>query len=254
MRPDMFKIIVERPRHGRMSTGGSDYPRGQLKNRWAPDLEAAPHTESMGGTYRDKGLNENLRPLVRFLRANVGRPWDKVRSEIAAHVSCRSAVQKHVLDHLRDYVKEDVHVEGRMVLFKGWKAFEPLVSRGAWVRFYVCPRTGLLRLAPVSRKRRPSARPPDRRILSEERELRRIKGVWYEITVAPIPREKTRCRDVFDVVERAMVGSSHQKGEGNVLWRTGRYAADKRQLNAREIVRYRLRSPGGDANAAARGR
>ena len=83
---------------------GSDYPRGRLKNLWAPDLEAAPRTESMGGRYAHKWFNENLRPLVRFLSANVGRPWDKVRSEIGAHVSCRSAVQKHVLDHLRDSI------------------------------------------------------------------------------------------------------------------------------------------------------
>jgi hypothetical protein len=244
MRPDMFKVIVERPRRGRMSTGGSDYPRGHLKNRWAPDLEAAPRTESMGGTCAHKWLNENLRPLVRFLRANVGRPWDKVRSEIAAQVSCRSALQKHVLDHLRDYVKEDVRVEGRTVVFKGWRGFEPLVSRGTWVRFYVCPRTRLLRLAPVvPRKRPPSASPPDRRILSEERELRRLDGVWYEVIVAPIPGEELPLGGVFDVVERVVVGSPYQTtSESNVLWRTGRYAMSKRQLNAREIARHGLRS------------
>jgi hypothetical protein len=48
----MFKVIVERPRWGRAATGGSDYPRGRLRNAWRPkrgaDLEAAPLREGMG--------------------------------------------------------------------------------------------------------------------------------------------------------------------------------------------------------------
>jgi hypothetical protein len=147
----MFKVIVERPRWGRATTGGSDYPRGRRRNAWRPkqreDRDAAPLRESMGKGYAWKELNENLRPLVRFLRANVGRPWNKVRSEIAAHLSCRSAVQKHVLDHLRGYVNEDVRLDGKAVICREGNL--PLVSRGSRLYFYECPRSGLLRLAPV---------------------------------------------------------------------------------------------------------
>jgi hypothetical protein len=88
----MSKVIVERPRLRFPLRNGSAYPRGHLENRWAPDFENAPRIESMGGTYREKWLNENLQPLVRFLRSHVGRRWDDVYSEIAARISCRSAV------------------------------------------------------------------------------------------------------------------------------------------------------------------
>jgi len=148
MRSDMSKVIVERPRWS--GHGCGDYPRGYLENRWGPDLENAPRMEAMGRRYAQKCLNENLQPLVRFLRKHVGRPWNKVRSEISAQLSCSSAVQKHVLDHLKDFVRTDVVLRGKEVLVTSFlHGYVPLVSRGMRLRFYVCPRTGILRLAPV---------------------------------------------------------------------------------------------------------
>jgi hypothetical protein len=237
MRSDMSKVIVERPRRRIPLKGMSAYPRGQLKNRWAPNLEDAPRTESMGGTYADKRLNENLQPLVRFLRSCVGRRWDEVHSEMASQISCRSAVQKHVLDHLRDYVVQTVWLERGVPYCKGWRGPEALTSWGMRFRFYVEPGTRILRLAPFARRkgRRGSEADPDRRVLSGDRELRRVAGVWYEIGVAPIPRDQDA--GAFDVLERSWTSSRRD----NVLWRTGRYAASKRQLSAREIVRAGLK-------------
>jgi hypothetical protein len=34
----------------------------------------------------------------------VGRPWNKVYSEIAAHLRADNTVQQHVRDHLRNFV------------------------------------------------------------------------------------------------------------------------------------------------------
>jgi hypothetical protein len=244
MRSDMSKVIVERPRLRNPLRAGSAYPRGYLENRWAPDLENAPRTESMGGRYAKKRLNENLAPLVRFLRSNVGRPWDDVHSEIAARISCRSAVQKHVLDHLRDYVVKHVSVEGGAVFYMGYRGLEPLVSSGGRLRFYVEPRTGALLLAPCTARNRRSRRDvdPGRRILSRERELRRIEGVWYDIAVAPIPREIDARAACFDVIERTgLSGSAFDANVSNVLWRAGRFAARKRQLCTKELERFGLR-------------
>jgi hypothetical protein len=152
MRDDMAKVIVERPRMRFPLKNGSAYPRGSLKNDWYPDYEDAPKRESYGhGRYAEKRLNENLQPLVRFLRSNVDRPWNKVRSEIAARISCNSAVQKHVLDHLAHFVAEHVVRRDREVFlaqrFSHGLGDEPLRSRGMRMEFYVDPRSGLLRLA-----------------------------------------------------------------------------------------------------------
>ena len=233
MRSDMSKVIVERPRSG----GPGTYPRARLRDAWS-SLDEAPLIESMGGRYQNKYLNENLRPLARFLRSNVGRPWNKVRSEIAASLSCDSAVQKHVLDHLRDYVHEHVRVHGRDVLVENdigwWGPKGPLVSRGSYWSFYVCPRTGLLRLAPPLRKQKAVAPDPDRRVLGSDRELRRIDGVWYEVSVAPIPATGV------GVAERATLTRAMRE---DPLWASGRCAASKRQLGTREIRRFGLREP-----------
>ena len=94
MRSDMAKVIVERPRMRVPKRAGSWYPRGSLKAVFQSDYELAPKREGLGHIYGEKWLNENLQPLVRFLRSHVGRPWDKVRAEIAERVRPTSAVRR----------------------------------------------------------------------------------------------------------------------------------------------------------------
>src|ERR1700733_10559155 len=98
MREDMAQVIVERPRIK---------PYNHRKGR-SPDLENLPDHEGMrrGRALRGdrKQLNENLAPLRRYLEKQISRPWDKIYSEIAAHLRIDSAVQQHVRDHLCDFV------------------------------------------------------------------------------------------------------------------------------------------------------
>src|SRR6185369_13224308 len=100
MRSDMFEVIIERPRRdcGRCNKKGR---RGEaLRMQDAPVWE--PVSRGRGGKY----LNENLAPLRRFLSSCVGRRWDDVHREISAHIAARSAVQKHVMDHVKQMVEE----------------------------------------------------------------------------------------------------------------------------------------------------
>jgi hypothetical protein len=150
MRPDMFEVIIERPRGGAGREKGNR--RGERTER---AFERAPKREGMGMGRGTKWLNENLAPLRRFLRRRTGKPWSRVSSEMSAVLSMRSAVQKHVMDHVRQYVEEDV------VLVDGKPHYShsrhgrsgPLECHPRWPRFYVCPRTGLLREAPHLRPR-----------------------------------------------------------------------------------------------------
>src|SRR5262245_53004858 len=94
MRDDMFKVIVERPRVG-----------GSWKRERPRRLdEDAPAREPLSRGRGTKRLNENLAPLARWFRRQVGRPWNAVFSELCAVVSVRSAVQKHVRDHIEHLV------------------------------------------------------------------------------------------------------------------------------------------------------
>ena len=51
-----------------------------------------------------KSLNENLAPLVRFIRKRIGRRWDDVFSEICEHLDTGSTVKMHVREHLEDFI------------------------------------------------------------------------------------------------------------------------------------------------------
>jgi hypothetical protein len=182
MREDMAKVIVERPRIK---------PYNNRKGRRL-ELEDLPAHEGMrrGHAWRGerKQLNENLAPLRRYLAQQVGRPWNKVYSEIAAHLRVDSAVQQHVRDHLRDFValapRRNIH-DGRS-LFRGglW-----------WQRFYVDPATGLLcrtdRLSEEKVRRRSgqNRQPPPIKcvILAVDCELRLINDLWYEVRLAMLP-------------------------------------------------------------------
>jgi hypothetical protein len=98
MRKDMAKVIVTRARI---------LEDAARKGRSVPD-EIQPKSIGLRRHVRERGgfkvLNENLAPLRRYLEAQVGRPWDKVYSEIAANLRVSNTVQQHVRDHLKDFV------------------------------------------------------------------------------------------------------------------------------------------------------
>jgi hypothetical protein len=149
MRPDMCKVIVERPRYGsRLKKRKKHWKKGYRKyvsHEFA--RENLPRREPMLGAWRgkDKSLNEHLGPLKKFLRSQVGRPWDLVHRDLCEHISFANAVQSHVLDHLHCFVAQPVEVHGSRVI--------GTVSAGLRGRtlqkgdMYVCPKTGLLKVA-----------------------------------------------------------------------------------------------------------
>src|SRR5689334_8741261 len=108
MRPDMAKVIVERPRYG----GGLKFQRNADRKWQCLPVDERPRAEAIKARWRQskvqpKRLNENLAPLRRFLRSRVGRPWDEVYSEICERINRDSAVQLHIWQHLWDYVETD---------------------------------------------------------------------------------------------------------------------------------------------------
>jgi hypothetical protein len=101
MRKDMSKVIVERPRHGHSAR---HCRLGRPSELEGADGEPLRMRVRSGRLRKTKSLNENLAPLQRFLEAQVGRPWNKIYSEIAQHLKPTSTVQQHVRDHLGDLV------------------------------------------------------------------------------------------------------------------------------------------------------
>jgi len=251
MRTDMFKVIVERPRGYKGTDAAADRRRNDFDG---------PQFLGMRAGYGYRALNENLRPLQRYLRSQVGRPWSKVYSEISRTIDRRSTVQQHVYQHIDNFVAVKVAwKDDRLVDLDAYGGIADLSQE-----LYVDPRTGVLRLNKNHRtwaqkcRERAAAHEAKvharRRIIDELAQLHLIDGEWYEIRFTPLPagawinvveHGRTVRRYVaplrFDVVRRCMTSAgegAHDRAElyGMRLI----YATAKRQLSHREKKSYGL--------------
>jgi hypothetical protein len=243
MRPDMAKILVERPRIGsRFKTRAKGY-----RKRWQrTSLDEAPMQESiyrLRGSTRD--LNEYLSPLVRFLHQQVGRPWNDVFSEICEHIRLDSAIQKHVRDHLFQYVQTVVEMRGGVPHYaSGYRGNigQPIVKRTSRFHlnndlFFVCPETGMLCEAPLGQLSSPEQRLPTT-ITRGEKTYHRADGIWYEIEyifwgeASPEQWEVNLHQQVADLSVENVVATYNREI----------VATRRRQLNSRELQRLKLRN------------
>jgi hypothetical protein len=245
MRPDMSKILVERPRPP------SRVPRGRDGRKFRDQSDAAFLPMKAG--YRDlKSLNENLRPLARYLQRHVGRPWDKVYSEMRAVIDSRNAVQRHILEHLDQYVAVHTRTVNGVLIDLGRQFFG---LRRLCQPLYVDPRTGLLRRNPEDpacrrtfqerQRARDSGRAQAWREVSAVCQLHRVNDCWFEVEIAPLPPLP---EPRWDVLRRRTVNIrtsiSHRREDEQstiaLYGRSGVYAVSKRQLGARAIRAYGL--------------
>jgi hypothetical protein len=231
MRADMAKVIVERPRLG----GGVRRPKGNRKRARLALADQLPMREGIKRQWQSwrKSLNEHLGPLRRYLQSQVGRPWNKVHSEISQHLRLDSAVQSHVLDHLDDYVAKHVEeIDGELYSWSGYSVGHRLRSP-----FYVCPRTGLLRenkqYRDGKRQRKKLQLPTDRVEIDAWHHYCRIGGVWYEVCLKPLNQEAI---GRWDVVLKTRV-DWQLMSELRERYGLPAFAVSKRQLNKREVVR-----------------
>jgi len=221
MRSDMFELLLERPRgyRGRHGRRAPSYPRAKLREK---HLEDAALVESYGAGYRTKWLAENLAPLRRWLGQQLGRPWDKVYSELSEHLSPNNAVKQHVRDHVDDFV--EVHVvehEGILYTATGTRI---MLYRGRRRVLYVCPRTGILR--ELVRSTRAA---PDRRALRGGRWLVRRGGTFVYVTTAPLDYGATNRAGRVCAFTKLPIGSRayrQKQHAGEIPWGWGAIATE----------------------------
>ena len=116
MRKDMSKVIVERPRLGHSAAGKKPGRTQALVDDDGEPIRAKGAREPKRPPVKTKNFNETLNPLKRYLASNVGRPWNKVYSEISEHLKPTSTVQQHVRDHLDDFVATKTRMKGGVVV------------------------------------------------------------------------------------------------------------------------------------------
>lgn len=192
MRADMPHLLVERGHAGRLWSLGSKGWEKRCRFRYRDDHDA-DGDGWLPPRHRPQ-FSENLAPLYRYLAAQVGRPWDRVYSEIRQRIDTGNAVQYHILQHLYDRLAVAVEQAEDGSLWHHWHGKRrPLEEWGGLV-LYVCPTSGLLRR--VRHRRRPTPRPdphPDRRPGPDpDSDYRRLQGQWYAVTWASDPSTGAR--------------------------------------------------------------
>jgi hypothetical protein len=258
LREDMYKVIVERPRRGK----DRDTNAKRLRDAWDGPMRLGTRA---GYGYRS--LNENLTPLRRYLHAQVGRPWNKVFSEICAGIDRRNTVQQHIHQHIRDFIALNVEVrDGQWVdLADRWKFLR--ADRGISQELYVDPRTGLIRrnksyrswryYATEREGKERAATAARRHVVDERTVLLLLDDVWYRVEVATLPptrvaqkfidgkpRKQVLAEPRYDVVLRRNVSRAVDADMQRCNYLYGSsdlYAVSKRQISTREIKAHRLR-------------
>lgn len=168
MRKDMSRVLVERPRAGGCGTARLRQNRRDTKQackrlQFGQDTEVRSyrgmkkvHTSKPLSWDDLKQLNENLKPLRRFLFSKVGESWDNVYSEIMQGLNLRNAVQYHVWQHLIQLgeVHTKTYMEGSTIMAAGARGPEALTDEGYREQLYVHPKDGTLRCTNARRHNR----------------------------------------------------------------------------------------------------
>lgn len=231
MRPDMHKVVVERPRS--KSWCVPQFPRPK---RPFDDL---PKHQSMTAVHKHhKSFTDVLGPLKRWLRRQIGRPWNDAYSEACAVIKPDSVVRAHIKTHLLEMVVRHTFLkDGELWCRDGqWSQAEVPISQvtGRWRIAYVDPETGILRAMPKFKRKKPMASAPiDSIRLSEETELRRINGLWFRIQT----RKLSPGEPGYDLLTRRVRTERTWPGRN---YRPPIICVAKRQLSTKELRRHGL--------------
>jgi hypothetical protein len=185
MKKDFKKLLCEGHRH-------KDWDRGKGKKK---AIQKASR-----GDY-DEWSHPSLKPLVRYLRKNVGRKWDDVYSEIKETCPSSGSKNINVDEYLWWYVERHAQfIDGKVYespkhSYK--RQLSPLTDSGRDNSFYI-DQKGFLRRPPKveSWSRRYRRQKEEKRKNGNVRELNgvwyvRKKGIWYETKTVPLPKPYT---------------------------------------------------------------
>ena len=142
-----------------------------------------------------KSFGENLSYLPRFLKANVGRKWNDIYSDICKNFDRRSTVNDHIFQHLFDYF-----VEAKNVITQGGELYEKtpwggpvLLQRRGNKDLYVGPGDGILKYIPVRPKTKATWELEHERVKARKRTLSKFQELhqmdndqWMVFTLSPV--------------------------------------------------------------------
>lgn len=161
MRDDMAKVVTERPRRGHAEN--SKKTTGRPIRRFDPDADydepmRLPVSRGRQYGWNAKEFSDLINPLKRYLRSCIGRPWNKVHSELSQKLDRRSLSGLHIWTHVMWEIETHCYIGSDGRAYSNHRRFRP--SGWPIVGLYVHPGTGLIReqrrrASPVSVRRTP---------------------------------------------------------------------------------------------------
>lgn len=240
MRPDMAKVLVERPRarhHDRYNVVRSRVERGDPDD--LPSKQGMKRTQALHNGNR-KEFTDHIEPLHRFLLSQAGRKWDDVFSEISAELRGNSTTQRHVFQHIFQYVSINVvRLDDGALLEQHYRWHK---DDGIYSDLYVDPDTGILHKNPNFGKRslwrrRDHVANPDHRVFGPEDEVFKVKGCWHRVIFIDVDPPYVRLSTDGKLVTWHPVGIDIVT---NKEVRSGRYRAATRQLDSKTLRKLGL--------------
>lgn len=171
MRSDMAKVVTERSRvrsaarsrkfavrlrHAEVEMARDD--EGDVTptraRRIEPRLRAGFVPWSRLRNRACKEFTDVLAPLRGYLRKQVGRPWDRVWSELCATLDRRSLTGLHIFQHIEWEVDTKCWLNARGEVMESRRFYSSNAPSRPVEGLYVHPRTGLLCAAPRRRRAR----------------------------------------------------------------------------------------------------
>lgn len=202
MRSDIGKLVTERERSGSsnpsLKTGLSIAWKGH-EAEYDYDRMASM---SWNRLWQRKEFTDVLSPIYRWLDQQVGRPWNKVYSELCKNLDKRKVTHKHVLDHAFQHVERHTYlgVDGQFYSREtAYRSEYPIKG------LFVHPKTGLV-VRQVPRPEPEKKREVVKIKLGGMKAWERLSGVWYLVEYREPTRAErlVRGRDPILVMKRQL--------------------------------------------------
>lgn len=203
------------------------------------DGEVAPHKQSLRARYFSdydaRSPRLNYSQLRREIETAVGTDYDALCRKLMG--SCRNEATRA---EVRDYLDRNIATrtwlgdDGQIFTNCRWRGVQLAAE---WEEHYVHPVTRTLERGSYGRwARLPRiCKPAPYIALSDNVQLHRIKDIWYEVHLAAIPLVQDR----WDLPRDMVTGARAEDAPG-LYGRDDVYAANKRQLSHRELVKHGL--------------
>lgn len=256
MRPDMGKVITERPRSG----GRVKTPKGSKRRDQQYDLEDQPKREKI----RQKWHNSNggskqstdvLGPLRGYVLSVVGRPFAKVNSEISKVLRPTGLSGSHAQDHFWDmlvtkvYIDEEgypCHSDMTGVSKKGYGKRLRLSPSMYSSIAYVDPRDGIIKKVKECRFNHHKQRAEIvRKKIDATHQCHKIEGIWYLVEVEPVKFTYSETVTFggwkgrfFVQYTDLLIGHVDAEYKVREFYGGDYKAVSKKQMNKKEIKKY----------------